>query len=122
MGLNKIFSAQGRIPRSGWWKAILLALFWPLPLVAVIIPLAAAGNFKNLGWAGENIFYMFFIIMIGVSTSITVFANIKRLHDLNKSGRLALLHIVPLANLWLFLTCAFVKGDSSDNKYGPALK
>jgi uncharacterized membrane protein YhaH (DUF805 family) len=121
MSFKKVFSMQGRIKRSSWWKIFLLAMFWPMPLAAIFVPMAVAGTFKNVEF-GDIIFPVLFIIMIGISVSILVFANIKRLHDLGRSGWLALLQIVPLANIWLFLVCACVKGESVDNKYGSALK
>ena len=46
--------------------------------------------------------------------------NIRRLHDVNQSGWLALLGFIPLINIFfgLFLCC--LRGDERSNRYGPA--
>lgn len=44
---------------------------------------------------------------------------IRRLHDRNHSGWLALLIIVPLVNLLFALYLLFAKGDADTNQYGP---
>jgi uncharacterized membrane protein YhaH (DUF805 family) len=44
---------------------------------------------------------------------------IQRLHDLNHSGWLSLLWLVPLLNLFFFLYIQFAPGSDSANDYGP---
>jgi hypothetical protein len=43
---------------------------------------------------------------------------VKRLHDLDKSGILALFMFVPVANIAVYLGLLITSGDESDNKYG----
>ena len=45
--------------------------------------------------------------------------SVKRLHDLGKSGWLALLFLIPVVNLIFGIYVAFFKGEEFDNKYGP---
>ncbi|MDD4856028.1 MAG: DUF805 domain-containing protein [Sulfuricurvum sp.] len=45
-------------------------------------------------------------------------AQIRRLHDINMTGWLVLLGIVPFVNALLFVLLVFKKGDAGDNKYG----
>jgi uncharacterized membrane protein YhaH (DUF805 family) len=45
--------------------------------------------------------------------------NVKRLHDVGKSGWLALLLFVPIANVILFGFLAFTPGVKGANEYGP---
>src|SRR5215216_2232307 len=44
---------------------------------------------------------------------------IRRLHDLNCSGWMALLLIVPIANLVLTLPALFLPGSDGPNRFGP---
>lgn len=52
------------------------------------------------------------------SIAITMSAAVRRLHDFNKTGWLALLFLIPLINLILGLFLIFKKGDSGKNNYG----
>jgi len=45
-------------------------------------------------------------------------AGVQRLHDLNKSGWMILLLLVPLANIILGLYMLFAKGNPEANNYG----
>ncbi len=44
---------------------------------------------------------------------------IKRLHDLDKSGWMSLLILIPLVNIYIFVICGFFKWTEWTNKYGP---
>mgnify|MGYP002335729084 FL=1 len=45
--------------------------------------------------------------------------HIRRLHDLNKSGWLSLLILLPIINLYVFIICGFFKWTNWPNKYWP---
>ena len=45
---------------------------------------------------------------------------VRRLNDINASGWLSLLLLVPLANLILILVMLFKRGSEGANNYGPA--
>ena len=60
------------------------------------------------------------LIVILATLYIFVLTNIRRLHDFNQSGWLALLSLIPIINIFfgLFLCC--LRGDEHSNRYGPA--
>jgi uncharacterized membrane protein YhaH (DUF805 family) len=86
-----LFSVQGRISRSQFW------LRWVLPVLAItvilIIILVAAAVSRN----GETAAVL--SIILGIFFLVTLWPNVavlvKRIHDRNKSGLLALLYYVP---------------------------
>ena len=44
--------------------------------------------------------------------------NVKRLHDLDRSGWLFLLVLIPLLNIFFFLYLIFAKGKQTPNRFG----
>jgi len=46
-------------------------------------------------------------------------AQVKRLHDRGRSGWFVLLSLVPIANIWIFIEVAFLKGTTGPNDFGP---
>lgn len=106
MEIGNLFNADGRIGRKDW-------IVW---LVGIGIVLGI------IGWLlgaydddGTSITYSILSIIAGVAG---IFMGIKRLHDLNKTGWLYLLAIVPLVNLFFWIYLLVWKGDEGDNKYG----
>lgn len=95
------------------------------------------------GRSGRKEYWMFvlfnFIISLGISFiaksmempmlstvySLAIFlpslgVGIRRLHDVNKSGWMLLVSLIPLVGfIWLIVLMA-TKGDESENQYGPA--
>lgn len=61
------------------------------------------------------------VVSIGVF-AVTIIFIIKRLHDLNWSGWLSLLSVIPLVNLIFGLILLFAPGNAGPNKYGPPPK
>jgi uncharacterized membrane protein YhaH (DUF805 family) len=45
--------------------------------------------------------------------------SVRRMHDLNKSGWLYLLTLVPLVNIFIPFYLLFFPGSTGENKYGP---
>lgn len=106
MDFGKIFSADGRVGRKDW-------IIW---IVAIWIILGI------IGWIlgvydddGTSITYSILSIIAGIAS---IFMGIKRLHDLDKTGWLYLLTIVPLVNLVFWIYLIVWKGTDGDNKYG----
>lgn len=92
---------QGRINRRNY-------LAWVLVVYVVLILIA--DFIKNLGALG--------LVLYLLAAIFTVSAAIRRLHDINKSGWIALLLLIPLVNLILMLFLIFKKGSADKNKYG----
>lgn len=57
-----------------------------------------------------------FFLLTGISS---IMLNIKRSHDLDKTGWFVLLLAVPLLNAAVLLYLFFARGTYGDNAYGP---
>jgi uncharacterized membrane protein YhaH (DUF805 family) len=101
MDLGKIlFSFNGRISRKQY------IIFF---LIAIIISFAFYILFEE-----KTADILLFVIFLWPSLSI----QIKRLHDINKSGWYTLLSIIPIINLIMFVILLVRKGDTTSNKFG----
>lgn len=111
----KIFSLSGRIGRVRWlgyhFVANIVAVFFLGILAAVMIPAMGRG-----GSGGGFVFIFFLLALYGVSV---IYAR-RRLHDLDQSGWLSLLVIVPFINFFFGLYLLFAPGTEGSNSYGPA--
>lgn len=58
------------------------------------------------------------VIMI-ISIIPNILAAIRRLHDLNHSGWMYLLFLIPIVNFFFGLYLLFARGTYGDNSYGP---
>jgi uncharacterized membrane protein YhaH (DUF805 family) len=51
---------------------------------------------------------------------ISIIVQIKRWHDLDKSGWWVLVNLIPiLGGLWSLIECGFLKGTNGQNRFGP---
>jgi len=98
----RIFSASGRIGRARY-----IAYGFGLYLLSVFVGVAAARLFGEIGAMLATVAWVA-VAVIGVMLTI------QRCHDFNMTGWLALLIVVPLANL-VFL---FVPGTDGANRFG----
>jgi uncharacterized membrane protein YhaH (DUF805 family) len=107
--LKKYAVIKGRASRKEFWLFFLadLILGFGLGLLAIIPLLAIIIGIASL-----------FFWLATLIPSITV--GVRRLHDINKTGWLMLLLLIPLVG-WipLIILCA-MKGNSGKNKYGSA--
>ena len=92
-----LFSFRGRISRSMWWVAQLVAIIFMLlvgfPLVYVVLP-----RIEN----ADVVFFLYWsALLLGTWTYFAI--SIKRLHDRNRSGGggAARLYMLKLVNLFI---------------------
>ena len=114
-----VWSYQGRFGRANFlaWNllvgflliflVIFLSFFIPISLHTLnsdsfLLGFFAINNFLTLIW-----FIPFFIF------------TIKRLHDLNHSGWLSLINLVPLVNFFFWFYLILAAGSLTTNQYGP---
>lgn len=118
MDFKQLFlSFDGRLNRAKFWiGAIILAVI----------------NFviSGLGWAlgvtqkttevltVEPIAFALFGLAWLVILYPSICLLIKRCHDRNKSGWWLFAMIVPILNIWVFITIYFLRGTSGDNRFG----
>lgn len=106
--MEDLLKFDGRIRRMGWWIAgigmgIVGSVFeWIRDADNSIILTLVFGILALVVW------------VIGISLSV------RRFHDLNQSGWLVLINIIPLVG-WLItlIMLGFMPGDQGENKYGP---
>ena len=87
-------------------------------LLVLAVPLA-------LGWAMliddygsiANFIAVLFVFVCGYGVIVQ---SVKRFHDMNQSGWLALVLLVPYANILALLILMFARGTAGVNNYGPA--
>ena len=120
----KMFSASGRIGRMRYfvYGAIISLLFYAVLLVAVGVVAAVNGGFSQAGQQGGAMASLglgYFALIIAALVFGIIFM-VRRLNDINASGWLSLLLLVPLANLILILVMLFKRGSEGANNYGPA--
>ena len=111
------FSFEGRIRRIEYLLSALLGgfvtaiAFW-LGVGTAIFG-AASGSGGGLGF---GVLVGFAALIAGLWFSIA--QGVKRLHDVDKSGWLLLLGLIPLVNIVLGLYMLFADGTVGPNRYG----
>ena len=121
------FSPKGRFSRLSYlaWMFIVGMLYTCTVLIVAGVAGVAffkAGMFNPSVLLQTSLGYFtifLFFIVIFAFTVISICISIRRLHDLNKSGWLWLLFLIPFINIifGIYIMCA--KGTAGDNKYGP---
>ncbi len=102
MDFGKLFNAEGRIGRKDW-------IIWIVGIAII---------FGILGWIfGDSDTWVQAVLAI-IAGIAGIFMGIKRLHDLDKTGWLYLLGIVPVVNFFFAIYLIVWKGTPGDNKYG----
>jgi len=112
----KIFTTRGRIGRLRYLAYSMIYNFIIMFLMgivsAILIPLLANSD------SGGAMVIMMVLIYVPVIFTFFIVAR-RRLHDLDQSGWLTLLMIVPLINMVFGLYLLFGAGSPETNKYGP---
>lgn len=118
-------SAKGRFGRLSYlaWLFVASVLVYVAVFVVAIIfgvSTAAIGQAESgaLGGISGIAILIFAALYIALLYFMFVF-TIRRLHDVNKTGWLSLLFIVPLVNIIFGLYLLFAKGTQGVNNYGP---
>jgi uncharacterized membrane protein YhaH (DUF805 family) len=116
------FSPEGRIARLPYFLYNL-----GLGVLSAIISLGLNALEKNSATAVEAN-QTDLILLIAAILAIVIFIAmavagfilvIKRLHDLDRSGWLSLIGLIPLVNIIFGLYLLFAKGTPGPNRFGP---
>lgn len=110
-GELKVFSAKGRIGRVRY-------LGWSMgfTVLAMVVLFAVIGIGAAIG--GESLAMTLYFIGIIPMTVVSALFVIQRLHDLDKTGWLFLLMLVPLVGFFFALYIIFAPGSQGANRYG----
>lgn len=104
---ESFFSSKGRLRRSTYfWRSLLLG-----------IPGFLIYTFSETGY-DEGILTFAPLLMLGIVFSVWI-QTIKRLHDLDQSGWLSLLQLIPIVNFIFGLYLLFSDSKRGSNEYGP---
>ncbi|NQD38461.1 DUF805 domain-containing protein [Permianibacter sp. IMCC34836] len=108
----QVFAVNGRIGRMRY-----LAYSLVMSLLAYVVFAVLFGIGMAIGGMGVG----FIMLLLGYipMLAVTFILARRRLNDLDKSGWLSLLLIVPLVNLGLILYMIFAAGTAGTNQFGP---
>lgn len=119
--LNKqdsVRSPYGRFSRCSWLAWQMILILWLIPLALALIaasPFLHPHNYQQwMLWLVYPIVLIYVLVLLYYSVIFTI----RRLHDLNHSGCLSLLILVPVLNLIFLIYLACAKGDLDVNAYG----
>lgn len=104
-----IFSPSGHINRPQY-----LLVFLSVLIVSIV--LFVFSTYVQYSWLAVLILGL--IIFLGV---LSIFAGIKRLRDIGKSGWWCLIMLIPIANILLLLFLLFKRGISDSANLEPNL-
>lgn len=112
------YSPAGRFGRLSYlaWSGIsafIGGIIMAIAAPAVLSPTATDAEALALFTSGGMLLVMIPMFVLGV-----IF-GIRRLHDLNKSGWMLLLFIVPIVNIFFALWMTLMPGSDGSNDYGP---
>jgi nitrate/nitrite transporter NarK len=130
---GKLFSASGRIPRAAFWGTLILVGILTLFIYLMTSLIAThgahlyapGGGMKHIIEAvfsvpNANVYFLSFrLAWLAVMAWVCVALQIKRWHDLGKTGWLVLVNLVPaVGTLISLVVLGFFKGTSDSNKFG----
>jgi len=115
----QIFTTKGRIGRLRYlaYGMISYLCLIPLGIVAAMIGGLAGGDSSDPGIVSGIMFLLIGIGYLAMLVFMFVLAK-RRLNDLNQSGWLSLLLIIPLVNFIIGLWLIFAPGKKEHNGYG----
>lgn len=112
------YKASGRIGRVRFF-AYTMMLVLCIMVVMFVMGILGAILLPILGESIGAVLGVILMVAIWASMVYVNFApSIRRLNDLNKTGWISLLHLVPLVNILLWLYLSFARGDEGVNDYG----
>jgi uncharacterized membrane protein YhaH (DUF805 family) len=102
---------KGRLNRIGYLLTLVCIL------IDFLIPLALQSIFKGNPII-DIITILFGIVGVVLMIPISISVAIRRWHDLNQTGWLMLLGLIPVAGFLLLIIYIFVPGTKTANNYG----
>jgi len=117
--MPKFFSLNGRIGRVRYWSYGFLAGLLMMPVMILCFGLGAWSSMMAGTSTGASGGVLGMIVGYGVYFATIIILARRRLHDLGKSGWLAILAIIPLVQIIVGLWLLFAPGEEVANDYGP---
>ncbi len=117
-GQINIFSAAGRLGRVRYFVYAIGVLFIGMLLMGILgggaAMMSGGGDPGAMGAASMGIMGIIYLAIL----VIMIMLGIQRLHDLDKTGWLILLNLIPIINIFFALYLLFAPGTPGPNRYG----
>ncbi len=113
----KFFSVHGRIGRLRYLAYLFAFYLITLPVIGVLIGLTVMFSSDGGGLLMGLFGLLTFAAYIAVLVFVIILAK-RRFNDMDKSGWLCLLLLIPLVNLFVALWVIFGRGTAGPNKFG----
>jgi uncharacterized membrane protein YhaH (DUF805 family) len=115
-GLGRtLFSFKGRLTRQPFWLVTATIGTVNLFIVALFADNDPPTGARLMALGGTYLLWLPLVTWIGLAVQV------KRWHDLNKSGWWVLIGLIPVIGLiWSIVEPGFVKGTNGENRFGPA--
>ncbi|MEJ2329353.1 MAG: DUF805 domain-containing protein [Gammaproteobacteria bacterium] len=124
---NEIDTSSPFSPRGRFGRLSFIAWYMLVTVLSYIAMGLLGGTTLFMETEPEKIALFFssiggpsYVLLTIITTVLLVIFVIRRLHDLNTTGWLALLLIVPLVNFFLLLYLLLKRGDEGGNRFAPA--
>lgn len=112
--LKQYADFNGRARRKELWIYILILII--IFLIAAMLDNILGTTFKI---AGQSAGYGIFYLLVGLATLLpSIAVEVRRLHDINKSGWYLLIGFIPLIGAIILLIWFVKDGDKGVNQYG----
>jgi uncharacterized membrane protein YhaH (DUF805 family) len=114
-----LFSFRGRIGRTAFWVCLVGVSIFMTATAATVA--WAIDNMVRQGMVGPVSPHLTAFYLVGIPFLWPLMAvQVKRWHDLNRSGWWVLVNLVPmLGNMVSFVMCGLMPGTGGVNDYGP---
>src|SRR5438045_1974944 len=107
--MKDLMTTNGRIPRSTYWK--FFAVFYGLLLLL---------GFLSDSETIPSVTTFILSVLVFPVIFMGIIVQIKRWHDLDKSGWWTLINFIPIVGgLWTLFECGSLKGTDGENRFGP---
>jgi uncharacterized membrane protein YhaH (DUF805 family) len=113
------FTFSGRRNRLSYFLYLLTVLGLLMVPVPVLSMLSAVGGNPDPQSPVMTTFYVIFYVLFLAFMLSAYVVTAQRCHDLDLSGWMVLLTLIPIVNLIFWLVTLFVPGTAGPNRYGP---
>lgn len=123
------YSAKGRFGRLSYlaWLFITSVLYSCALLIVMLLGIITYATYGAtmtdigdfLSTALGIITAVLFVVVIISAAVLSIIVSIRRIHDLNKSGWLCLLFLIPIVNVIFGIYMMLAPGTQGENNYGP---
>ncbi len=117
-GQINVFSFAGRLGRLRYFVYTIGVLFVGMLLMGILgggaAMMTGGADPQTMSGAAVGIMVILYLAIL----VIMIMLGIQRLHDLDKTGWLLLLNIIPFINVFFALYLLFARGTLGPNRYG----